>query len=138
MVQLTAQILTICDFALTSQEGKLSLIGIFDRIFVNDTPTRYARFFLVAVLQGQPNTDYPVTLSIASANGEMALPEKELTIKFGTNGKANLISDIVNLNLNHLGEYVASVKSHKKTIATTSFFVTKVNQNGTASTPLPN
>lgn len=115
------QLMTLCDYAITAKDGKLSLIGLFDRIFTKQLPTRYSRFFLVAVLQGEAGQEFPVSLSITNPQGEDLLPARKIEIKFGPNGKANIITDVANLTFSASGDYQIKLSNQAETLATYTF-----------------
>ena len=122
MIPLVVDTLALCDYALISQEGKLSMIGIFDRMFVDKTPAVFARFFLVSSLSGEPETSHKVTLSIETGAEEL-LPGKELEIKLNLSGKANIITDVINLALPYPGDYKLKLKSETGIIGEKLFSV---------------
>lgn len=82
--------------------------------------------FLVAVIKGEANKDAPVTLKFTPPTPtEQKLPDKEIPIKLGPNGKANLITELVNFPLPSAGVYKFEILSEKKQIGTLSFTVNK-------------
>lgn len=119
--------MTLCDFAQTSQEGKLSIIGIFDRIFANNVPARHSRFFIVSILKGESSSKAKVNLNIKTPTGKFLLPTANLEITFGPNGKANFISDVSNIELPEIGEYQVVLLQDKTEVSSIPFFITKVN-----------
>ncbi len=129
MSKLKSNLLATCDFALTSKEGKLSLIGIFDRIFVNQLPSKYSRFFIVVILQGEEGGQHQINLKITTPSGKDLLKTNPTDLTFSANGKANLITDIANLALDEVGEYKISLESKDKTIASSSLFVTQTSSS---------
>jgi len=127
MSKLKSELLLMADFALTSREGKLSIIGIFDRIFVHQTPAKYPRFFIVSSLSGEENSKHQVELNLESPDGKKILPAKTMEVTLAANGRANIITDIANVAFDQIGEYHLQVYADDKSIASTPFFVTKVN-----------
>ena len=125
MATLKTELLTLCDYAMTSQQGKLSIIGLFDRIFVTQVPSKYSRFFAVAILSGEAGKTYEVSLSLVSSSGESVLPKRSVKVTFGGNGRANLLTDIANLTLKDIGEYKLQVSAADKLVGEASFYVTK-------------
>lgn len=134
---LTVDLLALCDFALVSQEGKLSLVGMFDRMFVSQLPTTYARFFIVMAVSGKPRSNETVMLRLKAPSGTLVLPEKELTFAIGEGGTANMITDVINLPLTEVGEHSLSLVSGKQTLVTKPLTVMKVAEPG-GSYKLPN
>ncbi len=106
MANLKTDIFTLCDYATVSREQKLSVIGIFDQFFIADVPTTWPKMFLVAVLSGQANQEYDITLKIIPpAKTGQNFPDKELKVTLGNNGRANLITELVNFPLPLVGTY---------------------------------
>lgn len=124
---LKVELLVLCDHALTSREGKLSIIGIFDRIFVKNIPAKFSRFFVVAVLKGEPNQRYDISLSVKNPQGEEVLPQtKKISIKLGSHGHSNIITDVVNMPLSQAGTYSIALSQAKQKISTKKLNVVKL------------
>ena len=89
--------------------------------------------FLVAVLSGEANKEYEVTLKIippASPIGgpgktEQGFPDKELKVTLGQNGKANLITELVNFPLPLAGVYKIQILDGKDKVGEFEFKVNK-------------
>jgi hypothetical protein len=101
---LKLKLFTLCDYANLSQDGKLSVMGIFDQIFINDTPSQHPRMFVVAVLEGLPNEHKHLKLIISDPLGQENI-KQELKVTLGPNGMANLLAELGNLPLPTTGEY---------------------------------
>ena len=100
MSKLKSDLFVLCDYATVSREQKLSVIGIFDQFFVANVPTNWPKMFLVAVISGEPDHEYPITLKIIPpTKTQDNFPDKELKVTLGNNGKANLITELVNFPL---------------------------------------
>lgn len=120
------ELFALCDYATISQDQKLSVIGIFDQFFVANLPTNWHRMFLVGVLKGDPGKEYPLTLKVKPPEKtESAFPDKEFKMKLGTNGKSNLITELVNFPLTSGGIYKVELFSGKEKIASLEFTVNK-------------
>lgn len=126
MSNLKTDLFVLCDYATVSREQKLSVIGIFDQFFVANIPTNWPKMFLVAVLSGQGGQEYPITLKIIPpAKTEQNFPDKELKVQLGQNGKANLITELVNFPLPLAGLYKVVIESAKSVIDQIEFKVNK-------------
>ena len=137
MATLSTDLFVLCDYATVSREQKLSVIGIFDQFFVANVPTNWPKMFLVAVLSGQAGQEYPITLKIippvspseASGEGraktEQNFPDKELKVTLGQNGKANLITELVNFPLPLPGNYKVEIESEGTKVSSLEFKVNK-------------
>lgn len=125
MVKLATELFVLCDYASISQEQKLSVIGVFDQFFTANIPSVWPRMFLVAVLKGDPGKEYSLSLKLETPTPSDAFPQKELEIKLGNNGKANLITELVNFPLNETGVHAFQVMSGQEQVGNLEFNVTK-------------
>src|SRR3989344_9051406 len=104
MSQLKLEIFTLCDYASISQDQKLSIIGIFDQFFVANLPANWSRMFLVAVLKGDPGQKKTLTLKLTPPEAStQEFPQKDFEVTLGNNGRANLITELVNFPLQATG-----------------------------------
>ena len=125
-MKLHTDLFTLCDYATVSREQKLSVIGIFDQFFVANVPTNWPKMFLVAVISGEPDHEYPITLKIIPPQKtETDFPDKELKVTLGNNGKANLITELVNFPLPIPGIFKVQILSEKEKISELEFKVNK-------------
>lgn len=126
MAKLTTDIFVLCDHATVSQEQKLSIIGIFDQFFVKNLPTTWPKMYLVAVVRGEPNQEYPLTLKLVPPQkGEKDFENKEFKIKLGPNGKANVMTELVNFPISAAGAHKVQLISDKDKIGEIEFRVNK-------------
>ena len=70
----TVKLALLCDYALTSQEGKLSALGIFSQMNFPMLPNAAPRFFVVIVLVLDAGS-HPVRIGIVDPSGQHILPE---------------------------------------------------------------
>jgi hypothetical protein len=126
MKALSTEIFTLCDYATVSREQKLSVIGIFDQFYVANVPTNWPKMFLVAVLSGETNKEYEITLKIIPpGKTEQNFPDKDLKVTLGPNGKANLITELVNFPLPLAGAYKVEILEQSKKVGSLEFKVNK-------------
>ncbi|GEM_PF-1306762 len=64
----------LCDYALTSEDGKISAIGLFSSITFHSLPAAYPRFFVVVVAALAPGT-HSGQVSILGPTGAEIIPE---------------------------------------------------------------
>lgn len=102
-MKLHTEIITLCDYALISREGKLSINGIFDELRIQKFPGGIARAFFVATLRGKEDTSYK--LNIKTENGKKIVNSLDLEVHTSINGKNNIILELVNLGFEKEGEY---------------------------------
>jgi hypothetical protein len=137
---LKTEIIALCDYASVSREGKLSINGIFDELRVQKFPGGIARAFLVATVNGTPNTQYSLSLKVESKNGGKS-PLKDLNLNAVTspNGKSNLIIELVNLGFEKEGDYYFKIYSEGKEVGLTLLKVfQKVTEYNLDDVKLPN
>lgn len=91
-----------CDYALVSQEGKLSIMGIFDRIFVQNLPTQHPSMCFVVVAKGAPKSDHKIKLVITSPSGKK-INEIPMNVKTNDTGHFNVIANLNNLPITEQG-----------------------------------
>ncbi len=97
----------LCDHALVGQDGKLSLIGIFDRIAVPGVPVQHPRFFVVAVFDMAPG-DYVVRVELLDPTGSNVLQDQgvEIPVSVVAPGQSgNLVAELNMLPLEFAGRY---------------------------------
>lgn len=117
---LHTEIIALCDYANISREGKLSINGIFDELRVQNFPGGIARAFLVATINGTPNTQYKLSLKVESKNGrKVPLNNLALNTVTGPNGKNNLLVELINLGFEQEGEYEFKIQNENKEIGST-------------------
>jgi len=69
------QLALVCDHAIIDQHGKLSVMGIFDRIWVERFPAIHPRLHLVLRLRGRRTEigDHTVLIQLLDMNGQEIL-----------------------------------------------------------------
>jgi hypothetical protein len=137
MKQLKTEIIALCDYASVSREGKLSINGIFDELRVRKFPGGIARAFLVATINGNPNTQYNLDLKVENKSGGKT-PIKDLTLNAMTspNGKNNLIVELINLGFEKEGDY--EFKIYNKNEEAGSTLLKVIDQGQGDGVKLPN
>ncbi|MGH9857320.1 MAG: DUF6941 family protein [Acidobacteriota bacterium] len=101
-MKLHTEIITLCDYALISREGKLSINGIFDELRVKKFPGGIARAFFVATLRGKPDTSYQLQMKVEQSGQVKAT--MNLEIHTSPNGKNNIVTELVNLGFEQAGD----------------------------------
>ena len=82
--------------------------------------------YLVAVVRGEANQEYPLTLKlIPPQKTENSFPDKEFKIKLGTNGKANVMTELVNFPLSAQGVHKVQIYNTKVLVSELEFRVNK-------------
>ncbi|MGH2441547.1 MAG: DUF6941 family protein [Chloroflexota bacterium] len=94
----------LCDYALTADDGKLSVMGLFGNINFPTLPNAYPRFFVVIVASFGPG-DHAIQLGILDPTGQQVLPEQP-TVSVHVDGPGadtNLVVDFNNLPFTRAG-----------------------------------
>jgi Family of unknown function (DUF6941) len=125
-MKLHTEIITLCDYALISREGKLSISGIFDELRVQKFPGGIARAFFVATLRGKEDTSYK--LKINTENGSKVLNSLNLEVHTSPNGKNNIILELVNLGFEKEGEYKFVIYHEDSEVGSTQLNVLSAKQ----------
>ena len=106
----------LCDHAMIGQDGKLSLIGIFDRIGVVQVPAQHPRFFVVSVLQGDAS-DGTVEMELQAPSGQTLMQEQiSIDPEAIAEGSGNLIAEITMLPLEMVGRYEFRLRNNGQTL----------------------
>jgi|ERR1700722_6210729 len=125
-MKLHTEIITLCDYALISREGKLSINGIFDELRVQKFPGGISRAFFVATLRGEPDSAY--SLKISTENGKKVINTLNLDVRTALNGKNNIILELVNLGFEKEGEYKFVIYNGKEEVGSTQLKVMPADQ----------
>lgn len=137
MKDLHVQFMTFCDYAITSQEGKLSIIGIFDEVRVSQFPGGIASAALVAIIHGKPDTAYTFTIKGDKGSKNIFQPV-ELSIKMGMSGASHITMNLHNVGFPEAGEYRFVIYHEAKEIGQTSLKILQTKQQGELKYTLPN
>lgn len=82
--------------------------------------------YLVAVVRGEAGQEYPLTLKlIPPQKTENNFPDKEFKIKLGPNGRANVMTELVNFPLTVAGVHKVQILSGKALVSELEFRVNK-------------
>lgn len=118
------ELLALCNYASFNNVGSMSVIDIFDEIYVDTFPASFPRCFLALVLShDEPDITIALKIQITLENvAEMTL-EKEVSVTTGPNSKGNFLLEMVNLNLIEAGVYTIKVLHEDKEIGSINFSV---------------
>ncbi len=123
------ELIALADYAITSEDKKLSVMGIFDKIFVQQVPMNYPKLSFVAILRGKPHQEAQVKLrALSPANEELF--SALANIKFGDNGKANMISNLEGFPFPEVGEYLFIIEQEGRILAEYPLEVMQLNAPG--------
>ena len=83
--------------------------------------------YLVAVVVGEQGKEYPLTLKLVTPQKteNSNFPDKEFKITLGQNGKANVMTELVNFPLSSVGTYKVQIYEGKDLVGELEFKVNK-------------
>jgi len=122
-------LIALADYAMTSEDKKLSIIGIFDKIFVRTLPTTHARMAFVVTFVGEPNSEETLALRILGPSGNEEF-NADVKISFGTNGRFNFVSNFEGFPVKEVGTYRFVFEQNKKEVASYPLEVLQVKEDG--------
>lgn len=109
MTNIKLNFLHVCENAFVAQDGKLSIIGIFNQIKAPNFPAAHPKLSIVSSISGAVG-DYLEVIEIVSPRAEViARVENNITIQ-REDGAANLIASFVNLIFLINGKYTIRIK----------------------------
>jgi hypothetical protein len=119
----------LCDHALVGQDGKLSIIGIFDHIGVMQLPAQHPRFFVVAVLQGESQANQ-VQMELVAPDGRTLMHESiAIDPEAVAQGSGNLIAEVTMLPLEMTGRYEFRIHGEGGVLGAITLTVDSVQMN---------
>jgi len=116
-----------CDYAMISQEGKLSIIGLFDSIFVRSLPAQHPSMCFVVVAKGEPGSNHKLKLVTAGPSGKK-INEIPINIKTNTEGHFNVIATLNNLPITEQGVLTIDCFDGDKKIGTKEVVISMAPQ----------
>jgi hypothetical protein len=124
MADLELHALLLCDYAMTSQDGKLSAVGIFSQITVARLPAVHGRLFVVAIMEAVPG-QYDLSMQVISPTGESLLPNPpRLTIDVPPAATtANVVADLNGLEVTALGRHRIDLRAGDRLLGSVPFTV---------------
>jgi hypothetical protein len=106
----------LADHALVDAGGKLSVIGIFSRLWAAVFPSGHPVLFLVAAWAGQPQRVVIVELRVWGPGGELILSGQQ-QVQLGPDGKSNGIFQLAPFLLPTPGRFVFELAAEGRSMA---------------------
>lgn len=106
-----------CDYAFTTSEGKLSIIGEFDQLLGLKGKPTINKAFLVGSFLGNPREEVHIEVEFVDNKGNNILPSQSFKPTTGERGITNIIIEIGGLVFDHSGIYKARFMSSGKPLA---------------------
>jgi len=116
-----------CDYALTSSDGKLSILGEFDHLHSTSDKATLGKAYFVASLLGTPNGKYDVQVRLINEKADDELFKQDFHLVTSPEGKVNIMIEFQGLTFNKFGIYKAIITEEGKSILETQLNVIKVN-----------
>lgn len=123
-----AKFALLCDYALISQEGKLSILGEFDRIFTSSDSAVLSRGFVVAKFTGTVGEDMMLKIQVEHKESGEVIVENDMQVKLDDNGNGGVIFELVGVGFKKIGSYIISLRVDKKVIAELPLEVVRISQ----------
>jgi hypothetical protein len=128
MIKLKGKFALFCDYALISQDGKLSIIGEFDHLFTTQEKAVLGRGFLVSKIRGEGSKEVEIVIKIIHQGSNQVVFDKKLGIKLDPGGNALIILEFNGFTFNEEGVYRAQVMHLTDTLSEASIHVSKVSK----------
>lgn len=119
--------LVLCDHAFTTSDNKLSIIGVFEKIFLRNLPAHHPRMFIVGVINGNPGDLYTIQLKITAPSGKVVVDQSR-EVKLGPNGRTNLLIDFVNFPISEVGTFNVSLEFSGRVLRMTGLEAVKLSE----------
>ena len=113
----------MCDYFLVDQAGKYSFIGVFDRIGATSFPAIQKSLYIVAALEGDPESEAAALLDIWAPNGTLVASTAESRLKFSAAGRTIFVNLLFDLQFTQAGQYNVTVEVAGKPISSFGFEV---------------
>src|SRR3989344_2684656 len=101
--KLSLEFLILCDYAVISKENRLSILGIFDQIFIDNLPSQHPKMFVVGILKGEANGKHSLSMQLKDPEGKNIFPNQQMQVTLGGNGNSNFLAELNNLPLSLIG-----------------------------------
>ncbi len=138
-MKLKTEIIALCDYATVSQDGKVSINGIFDELRTEKFPSGFVDKYLVATVNGEPNTSYKLTVKLEkNNNGHNLLNPTFVDAHTSLNGKHNLIIKLAAVGFEKEGDYHFKIYDGKEEVGSTLLKVMQLQKVEPKSFQLPN
>lgn len=128
--KIRAELVALADYATNTEDKKLCLLGIFDKLFVRNLPASHARLSFAVTLVGEPHTQEKMNLRIYSPSGKEEFTA-EVNVNFGENRKSNLISNFEGFPIKETGTYRFVFEHDKKEVVSYGLDVIQVKDEST-------
>lgn len=134
----TADVFLLCDYAIFAQDGKFSIMGIFDRIFVTNLPATHPRMTVASIISGPQNSECSFVIEFIGPDGQITQNKPvSMNVKLGPNGMGNVANEYVGFTVATVGEFTVRLRINGDIIKEIPLYVQHVSKNEYPS-KLPN
>jgi len=119
----------LCDYAFLDAQGKMCLIGIFNRVHARTVPTFHRQAMLIVQLAGEPGEDVRVKIEILRPTGTV-LQGLEGQGTISPMGGAGIVLQLQSLQLPDWGRYRINIRLNDDLVATSGFNVETIPSPG--------
>ena len=117
-----------CDYALTSSDGKLSIIGEFDHLHSTSEKATLGKAYFVASFLGTPNSKVDLQVRLVNKEQDDELFKQNFNLTTSPEGKVNIMIEFQGLTFNKFGIYKAIITEDEKLVSEAELSVVKVKQ----------
>lgn len=128
-MKIQTELIVVADYAMLSDDKKLSVMGIFDKILVRELPASHPRMSFVTVLKGESFKEVDLKIKVLSPS-QTELFAADAHIKFGENGKTNMVSNLEGFPFPEAGTYRFVITEGTKEIGEYVLDVILLNAGG--------
>ena len=114
-----------CDYALTSSDGKLSIIGEFDHLHSTSEKATLGKAYFVASFFGTPSSKVDLLVRLINDKEDDELFKQNFNLTTSPEGRANIMIEFQGLTFNKFGIYKAIVTEGGKKVSEVELNVIK-------------
>ncbi|SRR5258708_17149945 len=121
--KLSFDLFATCEYAFFSDDKKLNILGIFERIYTEGLPTTQPFMCLVGILNGQAKEKVELEVKLFGPDDKEIGKKQAIRITFGDNGKNNFVIRVPVLTMTKEGSYTFKVYFKNKLIKDIKFYL---------------
>ena len=106
----------LADYALIDTTGKLSIIGVFNRLWAPSFPTLHPLLFVVAAWRGAPHAVLAVELRLWGPSKDLVLTGEQ-RVELGPDGRSSGVFRLSPLPMASPGEYIVELMADAVSVA---------------------
>ncbi|HSW89250.1 MAG TPA: hypothetical protein VLH19_00050 [Patescibacteria group bacterium] len=124
---LTLQFITLADYIITAEDKKMSVIGMFDKVFVRELPAVHRQMWLAVGLVGKSGEQKMLSLRVLAPSGSEEV-KTELQFTIGDNGKSTLTVNFDGFPIKETGIFTIQLMDGTSVVGGTTFEAIKVQE----------